>query len=248
MSTKIRYLYRALRYRLHVDPAELRFIASHLHSGQLAVDVGCHKGAYAYWMRRRVGGSGEVIAFEPQPRQVDYLRRAFTSMNYRNVTLFPMGLSDRPGRLNLYIPLAKGATHEASFVTRATCDRESRAVEVDVTTLDAVFANRPRAPHFIKIDVEGHELAVLHGGAETLKRHRPILLIECEARHRPSGDVKPVFDFLQSLGFTGSFFHGGGRRPMTEFQPARHQPQIAQGASPPAGYVCNFAFVHHSRS
>ena len=55
MDTTLRYLYRALRYRLWVDPAELRFIREKLRPGQVAVDVGCHKGAYTYWLRRWVG-------------------------------------------------------------------------------------------------------------------------------------------------------------------------------------------------
>ena len=66
MSTKFRYLYRAYRYRYRVDRAELRFVRESLEPGQVAVDIGCHKGAYTYWMRRQVGPNGMVFAFEPQ--------------------------------------------------------------------------------------------------------------------------------------------------------------------------------------
>jgi hypothetical protein len=120
-------------------------------------------------------------------------------------------------------------------------------VLIDVTTLDAFFASQDRGPDFIKIDVEGHELAVLEGARQTLQSRRPALLIEIEARHRPDGIVQPVFDLLHSQGYEGSFFLNGQRRPLAEFDPARHQHIDEHAASTPRGYVNNFAFVPADR-
>jgi FkbM family methyltransferase len=256
MATKLRFLYRAYRYRYRVDPAELRFVRDCLRPGQVAVDVGCHKGAYAFWMRRQVGPSGTVFAFEPQPRQVAYLRDLFGAMAYENVVLVPMALSDRTGRLPLHVPGGNGRTHGARLerVGRAPPTTTSShtsvgsahpaIIDVDVTTLDAFFAKQPRGPDFLKIDVEGHELAVLAGGCQTLERYRPALLVECESRHRPDGDVRAVFDFLHSLGYRGSFCHKGRRRPLDEFDPAVHQRIDRQSPRLPRDYVNNFAFEH----
>ncbi len=256
MSGKLHYLYRAYRYRLHVDPAELRFLCSKLRPGQVAVDVGCHKGAYTYWMRRRVGRTGRVFAFEPQPRQVDYLRRIFAAMRYENVTLVPMGLSSTPGQLPLHIPAGAGMTHAATLeqgawgrehgVGKSYLDSLLPAPRspllVPVTTLDAFFADEPRGPDFLKIDVEGHESSVLEGARQTLAAHRPAILIECEARHRSDGDVLPVFELLESLGYRGSFFQNGRRRPLADFDPAVHQRIEPDFDELPRGYVNNFAF------
>jgi FkbM family methyltransferase len=244
MRDRFRYLYRAYRYRWRVDPAELRFVCRSLRRGQVAVDVGCHKGAYTYWMRRRVGATGRVVAFEPQPRQVEYLRQVFAAMRYGNVTLEPQGLSDVAGRLPLYLPDGSGRTHGASFVPEKARQQRGQTVEVGVTTLDDYFADLPRGPDFVKIDVEGHELAVLVGGRQTLQAHRPALLVECETRHRPDRDVRPVFAWLESLGYKGSFFCNGRSRPLDEFDPAVHQDRGSGDATLPPGYVNNFAFVH----
>jgi FkbM family methyltransferase len=258
MSTKLRYLYRAYRYRYRVDPAELRFVRDCLRPGQVAVDIGSHKGAYTYWMRRRVGPSGAVFAFEPQPRQVAYLRELFGTMPYDNVMLVPMALSDRVGRLPLHVPSGNGETHLATLEQGSRCHEpggtndaltmeESASArptyfDVDVTTLDAFFAEQPRGPDFLKIDVEGHESAVLAGGRQTLEHHRPALLIECEARHRSDGDVGTVFDFLHSLGYAGTFFQGGRRRPLAEFDASVHQRVDPHSTHLPRGYANNFAF------
>jgi hypothetical protein len=117
-------------------------------------------------------------------------------------------------------------------------------VPVEVTTLDAFFDEHERAPNFLKIDVEGHELAVLNGARRLLEQYRPTILVECEARHRADSDVRPVFELLQSLGYEGSFFDRRSRRPLGEFDAAVHQ--RLDPANPdrvPRGYVNNFAFV-----
>ena len=167
MSQRLRYLYRAYRYRYRVDPAEIRYLCERLRPGQTAVDVGCFKGAYTYWMRRCVWPTGSVIAFEPQPRQVAYLREVFAAMNWGNVTLEAMGVSDAPGRLRLLTP---PSGHEATFVARTSGAQPCNVVEVPVTSLDAYFSGRPAGPDFLKIDVEGHESAVLEGRARRSPR------------------------------------------------------------------------------
>src|SRR6476620_790326 len=234
MSVRLKYIYRAYRYRFREDPAEIRFVLQSLRPGQVAVDIGCHKGAYAYWMRRRVGPSGVVYAFEPQPKQVAYLREAFSAMQYDNIELVPMAVSDKCGQLPLYT--AAVSTHFASLAPRdvggvSDADSQSRTnskaasetpptIQVDVTTLDKFFTHDRKPPHFLKIDVEGHELSVLEGGRRTLERHHPMILVECEARHRADGDVRPVFKLLETLGYAGSFFCQGNRIPLAKFDPA----------------------------
>jgi FkbM family methyltransferase len=256
MSTRLRYLYRAYRYRWRVDPAEIRFVRQTLRSGDVAVDIGCHKGAYTYWMRRSVGPSGIVYAFEPQPRQVAYLREAFSAMRYDNVEIVPMALSDKAGQMPLY--MLNESTHYASLEARGE-ERVARSenfdagsplpapcstLTVDVTTLDEFFYDASRRPpNFLKIDVEGHELSVLQGAERTLQLHHPTILVECEVRHRPDGDVRPVFEFLKSLGYTGAFFSNGNRRPLAEFDPAVHQRVDPTSNDLPSGYVNNFAFT-----
>jgi hypothetical protein len=119
---------------------------------------------------------------------------------------------------------------------------------VNVTTLDSFFASQDRGPDFLKIDVEGHELAVLEGAQQTLQSHRPAILIECESRHRSDGNVDPVFNLLRSHGYEGSFFLNGQRRPLAQFDPNEHQRTNNGAIATRRGYVNNFAFVRTRRS
>jgi FkbM family methyltransferase len=255
MFTRLSYIHRAYRYRYRVDPAELRFVCNNLQPGQVAGDIGCHKGAYTYWMRRRVGPSGAVYAFEPQPDQVAYLRAAFDAMNYDNVAIVPLAASNRSTEMPLYVPAGSGLTHAASLeqlpwyrdhVAGNHPDNGFTPRPLDMvqtTTLDEFFTKH-RPPNFLKIDVEGHELAVVEGARHTLATQRPTVLLECETRHRPEEGVRPVFDLLESLGYSGTFFENGGRRPLAEFDPAEHQrydPTRPEWLPP--NYVNNFAFV-----
>jgi hypothetical protein len=75
---------------------------------------------------------------------------------------------------------------------------------------------------FIKIDVEGHELAALKGSYETLRRDHPTLLIEAAERHR-QGAVSSVRSFLESLGYNGWFLFKGERVDVEQFDRSIHQ-------------------------
>jgi FkbM family methyltransferase len=243
MSVRLKFIYRAYRYRLRVDPGEIRFVRRNLRRGQVAVDIGCHKGAYAYWMRRSVGASGAVYAFEPQPKQVAYLREAFSAMRYDNVELVPMAVSDRTGQTTLHVPSM--SSHFASLeAKRDIKPGTSSDTLVQITTLDDFFesSKQRRPPNFLKIDVEGHELSVLNGARRTLEEHHPTILVECETRHRADHDVQPVFDFLHSIGYKGSFFQFRQRRPLSDFNAEIHQKFDPALPRLPEGYVNNFAF------
>jgi FkbM family methyltransferase len=172
-------------------------------------------------------------------------------MHYDNVEAIPQAVSDRCGTMMLHVPGGSGKSQKASLEPLALSDVPSASIQsesndaypVDVTTVDSFFASKTQGPSFLKIDVEGHELAVLTGAQHTLQAFRPKVLLECEARHRPDRDVRTVFSLLESLGYEGSFFAGKRRRPLSEFDQSVHQHlDEPDPVFLPAGYVNNFAF------
>lgn len=212
--------YRARRYRWLSNSDEIGVIRSNLQAGNTAVDVGAYKGGITYWMSKSVGTEGRVVAFEPQPALAKDL-----SLNlalFSNVRVEGCAISGVEGRAFLQIPKRRN-TGSASLEPGL----HSSAVECDVsiTTLDAYFRRYPQeAPALIKVDVEGHELEVFKGAENLLRTHKPVLVFECEQRHRGGQSVEPVFQYLQGLGYSeGQFISPEGLKPLSTFDPATMQ-------------------------
>jgi FkbM family methyltransferase len=231
-DSRLRYLWRAWRCRLRDDRAELRWILERLRPGQMALDIGAHKGGYTWWMQRAVGRSGRVVAFEPQSRLASRLGVVLGQLGCAHVQVERLALSDRAGDAVLVQP--SWSTCAATLEPRARVRGSER---VRVTTLDAYLARGgDPAVRLVKCDVEGHELAVFRGAERTLERHRPAILVEIESRHRNGGTVGEVVEFLEARGYRGSFFWRGRLLPASAFRPDEHQ---VPGQRP---YANNFAF------
>lgn len=220
--SKIRFLYRAYKYRYVEDGPELKYISNSIESGELVLDIGTHKGGYLYWIHKATGKNGQVIAFEPQPTLYDYVKQAISSFKMKNVDFYHGGLSSKRGTLDLFIPKAEGLTSPgATFEKRE--GRKGHFITVPIYQLDELLAERTRPVSFIKMDVEGHELEVFKGADQILKTDRPKLIFECENRHLNGKSVSDIFQYIQDLGYEGYFFKKGKRRPLSEFNPKEDQ-------------------------
>ncbi len=240
---KARFLYRAAKARFRGERAEIRALRGALAEGDTAVDVGANKGAYLYWMRRAVGATGSVVAFEPQPGLAHYLEAVAARMRWNNVDVRECALSDASGRRVLRVPGWIGSPG-ASLEPKVE-GGQGRDVEVAIDTLDRQIAGAARVA-LVKVDVEGHELAVFRGAARTLAAFRPALLFESEARHLAAGGdgVAEVFRFLEGLGYRGEFFAREGLRPVAEFDVKEHQRPGPGRFWEAPGYCNNFLFRH----
>lgn len=238
-----RLAWRGLKTRYRDQVHELRAIREALRAGGVALDVGSNKGSYMYSMARWSRGA-PVVAFEPQRKLADYLRGACQRSGFSHVTIENLALSDQSGELQLYVPGdsdSPGASLEAGIAGKTPCHTET----VQVTTLDAYVATRLKQPvRVIKIDVEGHELAVVRGALETIRRDRPLLVIECESRHLPKGQsVREFLSFVESLGYAASLaVPGASEIPAAQFRSELHQKQVGERFWDAKDYYNNFIF------
>lgn len=244
---KIKYLYRAFRYRYLLDKNELSFVVGNLKPGDTAVDVGCHKGAYTYWMRRAVGDTGQCFAFEPQGNLFNYLSTIPALFGWNNVTLENLGVSSAVGQAELSVPEnRRGSSPSASLNATAfgsDGSKEPARTLINITTLDDYFGAISKKPALLKIDVEGHEFSVLQGARNLLATAKPKVLMECEQRHLGNNSMADVFSFMLELGYDGYFLEGDVRQPVSAFDPAVHQKSGDGKYWEDPGYVNNFYFV-----
>ncbi|MEV0469959.1 FkbM family methyltransferase [Streptomyces prunicolor] len=153
-----------------------------------AVDVG---GWYGPWTHRLWRHAREVVTVEPVP----HLARLLAAAAPAHARVIPAAASDRPGTARLWLPPDDEGDRGVSSLVRR--DIHARAVHVQCVTLDGLNL---RDVGFIKIDVDGSELAVLHGATGLITRDHPALFVELESRIQP---IAPVVTYLSLLGYEG---------------------------------------------
>jgi len=221
---KIKLIFRANRYKNKIDKTEIAYIIGALKEGQTAIDIGAHKAGYLYNILKQIGSKGQIYAFEPQTILFNYLTGLKRIFGWSNVVIEHIALSDRIGTVSLFIPANNGKpTSPGASIVGSENFREFKTEEVHTETLDSYCSRKNIKPDFLKIDVEGNELNVFKGGAETLKKYHPKILFECEERHVGKEKVMETFRFLEGLGYKGQFISADKIMPLDSFDFTIHQ-------------------------
>jgi FkbM family methyltransferase len=218
----LRFYYRGLRARFRDQRAELKFLQANIEPGTTVIDCGANKGSYLFSLSRAAGRNGRVIAFEPQPKLASYLKNEIEDCRLRNVVVEQKALSDGCGKARLFVP-GGGVSPGASLESAVTGTGLYESYEVDSITLDEYCNRLNDRISAIKIDVEGHELPVLEGGANILREMAPALVVECEQRHLRDRSIKEVLDWILARGYSGWFVHRRRLIHINEFDPRIHQ-------------------------
>lgn len=143
--------------------------------GDRCVDVGANVGVHTVRLARLAGRDGEVIAIEPDPGVAERARRNIALNGLSNVRVIDAAASERVGEMRLYRPSQRD-TNRARASLMHHRYLTGPATTVPVVTIDNLCADAPVA--LIKIDVEGHEAAVVRGAADTIARYTPSIVFE----------------------------------------------------------------------
>lgn len=245
----LRYTLRARKYRARQDPAEIDWVMNNLSTGATALDIGAHKGGWTYWLRKAVGKTGKVFAFEPQPTLNAYLNKLFATRYWQNVTLEDIALTNNNNSAQLFIPGKNGSTSPGASLKQNVIDHEFDTHTAKVNTMlldDYIDKAAIDTVDFIKVDVEGSELDLLEGAKNTLKNHNASWIIESEARHIGEDGVLKLFSIMQEAGYSGFYFSSKCLTPLSEFSFAQHQKQDSERFWDHANYYNNFLFTRSS--
>jgi FkbM family methyltransferase len=178
--------------------------------GDRCVDVGANIGVHTVRLAQLAGRNGRVIAIEPDPDLVRRARRNVLVNGLDNVTLVNAAASQSPGEMILYRP-GPDDTNRARASLLRHAYLTGGEITVPVVTVDDVCGDDRVA--LIKIDVEGHESAVVLGAAETIKRDAPSVVFEY-APELLSDDAQSPFGWLAERGYI-MFAVCAARHPVT---------------------------------
>jgi FkbM family methyltransferase len=136
--------------------------------GDIVFDIGAHVGFYTLLGSVLVGGRGQVVAFEPVPRNLSYLKKHLQINSVSNVEVVEAAVSDRHG----HVRLSSGPSSSMWHID-AQGDLEVQAVSLD----ELVLSEKLPPPDVIKMDIEGAEFLALNGSARVVKEFHPALLL-----------------------------------------------------------------------
>lgn len=170
-----------------VDPDLLRWADELVEEGMTVWDVGANVGLFSVASARRAGLAGDVVALEPDLELARLLNRSAAldaGDTEAPVTVLPLAAAADTQRMTLQVAeRGRAANFVAGYhgSTQSGGSRENHQVlAVTLDWLREVLG----APHLVKIDVEGGELAVLRGARQLLREQRPSLLVEVSKRNR----------------------------------------------------------------
>lgn len=149
--------------RLNIAEEQIAFYAHHIPEGGVVVDAGACIGDHTATLARLVGPTGIVYAMEPNPLAYEALRLNFSGQSH--VMTLNCGLSDCEQEVRFKQETNVGACHVAD-------DGDATA---RLRTVDSMQLPRLDFAHF---DCEGFEARVLSGAIETIKRCRPVIVLE----------------------------------------------------------------------
>ena len=158
--------------------------------GAVVYDIGANVGYYSLMAAVLAGPKGHVYAFEPLPRNVNFMRRHVAINKMEDlITVLDVAVSDQSGEAAFDLGASTSMGHLA----------ESGEIKVKQVKLDElVAAGEVRPPDYMKIDVEGAEAEVLSGAMTLLEKYRPILFLDTHQREAHHATV----DILKGLGYT----------------------------------------------
>ena len=168
-------------YNLHSTSYMLGQTGKYIDPFKNVLDIGAAVGMYTtYWAQK----AARVHSYEAVPavfKQLEKVRERF-----ENVSVYNLAVGAEPGETTFYVDDKRLSNSGFTDLVGG------HPIEVKVTTIDEQNISDVG---FIKVDVEGHELAVLNGGLKTIERDRPVCMVEVYPKFN-QGPVSDTFDFF----------------------------------------------------
>jgi FkbM family methyltransferase len=181
------------------------WMGPNLPVGGTFIDVGAHIGSHTLRAAKLVGEQGRVIAVEPNPIIAARLRDNVAASGWSNIHVQEAACGEIEGKLRLYAGSdVNSGTASLSSELAGSHGGGGNWFEVAVLPLDQIL--RPLALQridIIKVDTEGAETIVLRGGEASIRKYRPVLMLETVDGHlrKMNSSLAELESLLSSLNY-----------------------------------------------
>jgi len=206
------YYVRVVKSVTEKDEPDLKIVRHLAGQGDTVADIGANIGVYTLFLSKLVGERGHVYSVEPIPVTFSILSNNIKKLRLANVKAFNYAISSQNGLVNMEVPKREAGNEDyymARIIDADKRDASLKQFQIKSSTLDSLLFARDRKIAFLKIDVEGHEVAVLQGASKIIDSHRPAMLMEIldDPEDRLSSAFT-IFNMLNKKGYRPYLFDG----------------------------------------
>jgi len=176
-----------------------------IKKGMTCLDCGGNIGYYATMESNLVGKEGRVIAIEPSPVNLNYLKKNLELQNQGNYEVYNLACGEKDGEITFVV-------HKISNMCRVvregeTESEEKKFIKIPVQKLDTFLADKKlERLDLLRMDIEGSELRLFEGAKETIKKFKPMIQMELHPGHLGPENTKKLLEYLKSEGYEFSTF------------------------------------------
>lgn len=186
------YIGRSIMDAKIYEPHVTKIIKGFLKEGDVFLDIGANIGYFTMLAATLVGRSGKVIAFEPNPQNLQLIYSSLLENTLSNVTVYPYAVSDEAAILRFTTVGSNGGV-----VTKDSKDQQHFLL-VPSVRLDEVLKDEVKID-LIKMDIEAHEPAAIRGMEQLIKRLKPRIITEFHPWAMQLNNTEPPVDYLKKI-------------------------------------------------
>jgi FkbM family methyltransferase len=154
-------------------------IRQNINPNMDVIDIGANIGLYTILCSKLISQNNKVLAVEPAPEAIEYLRKNIANNNCLNVIIHEgMAIERLESRQLSVIPGMSEYSSAGSISHKAVDGIRSTLVTASGETIDSMVERHKLAPGLIKMDIEGGEYSALMGAISTLQKYKPVILLE----------------------------------------------------------------------
>jgi FkbM family methyltransferase len=204
-----------------------------LKSGMKIVEVGANIGYYTLIEAKLIGKDGFIYAFEPSPRNFEFLKRNIILNKYKNIEIYQKAIGSENGTSKFFVA---NRSNLSSLIKRedwAGLYNDNNGIDVEVIKLDEFL--KDKKVDLIRMDIEGYELEVLKGLRYTLNSYNApqyfFIEVHSELLYKQGYSAGEIIKYLENFGYsvTKSFYRGSSEVSVNNTRDLLSHPYLEKG-------------------